>query len=194
MAIGLFGQINPNQSETTNVQNLRLPSTIITENLPLTKTETNFFDNPANPLVQKLRFQSEHLSGSMLMVASNSWQAHHPPELCFLGNGFKVNSMNSQVLNNEINARWLNLQDGSLSATYWFQSAHSTTDDFVARIWDHLTQHQKTWVLVSVLFDSPEQPNDAEIKNFTQTIYQSIDQELNQQTAQAKSIKRSPIT
>ena len=194
MAIGLFGQINPNQSETANVQNLRLPSTIITENLPLTKTETNFFDNPANPLVQKLRFQSEHLSGSMLMVASNSWQAHHPPELCFLGNGFKVNSMNSQVLNNEINARWLNLQDGSLSATYWFQSAHSTTDDFVARIWDHLTQHQKTWVLVSVLFDSPEQPNDAEIKNFTQTIYQSIDQELNQQTAQAKSIKRSPIT
>ncbi len=194
LAIGIFGQINPHPSETTDVRNLHLPKTIITENIPLTKTETNFFDNPANPLVQKLRFQSEDLSGSMLMVASNTWQAHHPPELCFLGNGFKVDSMNSQVLNNQINARWLNLQDGTLSATYWFQSAHNTTDDFVARIWDHLTQHQKTWVMVSVLFDNPEQPDDAEIKNFTRTIYQAIDQELNPQTVQVKEIERSPVT
>ncbi|MEO0836982.1 MAG: exosortase O [Cyanobacteria bacterium J06642_3] len=194
MAIGLVGQINPNQSETTDVQNLHLPKSIVTETLPLTQTETNFFDNPANPLVQKLRFQTEDLTGSMLMVASDTWQAHHPPELCFLGNGFKVDSMNSQILNDQINARWLNLQNGSLSATYWFQSAHSTTDDFVERIWDHLTQHQKTWVMVSVLFDSPEQPDDLEIKNFTQTIYQAIDQELNPQTAQLKEVERSPLT
>jgi exosortase O len=111
----------------------------------------------------------------MLMVASDTWQSHHPPELCFVGNGFKVDKMNSTLINNAINARWLSLQNGELSAVYWFQSKETTTDDFVTRIWDYLSHRHKTWVLVSVLFDRAENYDSPEIKNFSNTIYQTID-------------------
>ena len=174
IVLGIIGQLQPFQSTYIALKSISLPSSVITEELALTPAETRFFDNPSNPLVQKLRFESDNLTGSMLMVASNTWQSHHPPELCFMGNGFKIDSMNSTLLNDSINARWLSLQNGELSAAYWFQSKQSTTDDFVARIWDHVSQHHKTWVLVSVLFDDAEISNSEEIKSFSNTIYQTI--------------------
>ena len=176
ITLGIIGQIQPFQLNRVSLEPINLPPEIATETLALTPAETNFFDSPANPVVQKLRFRSEDLSGSMLMVASHTWQSHHPPELCFLGNGFKVDSMNSTLINNSINARWLSLQNGELSAAYWFQAKQGTTDDFVSRIWDHLAHRNKTWVLVSVLFDRTENPNSAEIKNFSNSIYQTINQ------------------
>jgi exosortase O len=172
--LGIIGQFQPLQLDQAALHSINLPPEIATESLTLTPAEANFFDNPANPVVEKLRFQANDLSGSMLMVASNTWQSHHPPELCFLGNGFQVDSMNSTLINNAINARWLSLQNGKLSAAYWFQSAQGTTDDFVSRIWDHLAHRNKTWVLVSVLFDNRENPDSDQIKNFSNMIYQTI--------------------
>ncbi len=174
ITLGIIGQFQPLQLDRVTLHSIDLPPEIATESLALTPAEVKFFNNPANPVVEKLRFQSNDLSGSMLMVASNTWQSHHPPELCFLGNGFQVDSMNSTLINNTINARWLSLQNGKLSAVYWFQSAQGTTDDFVSRIWDHLAHRHKTWVLVSVLFDNRENPDSDRIKNFSNTIYQTI--------------------
>ncbi len=186
IVLGIIGQIKPSQLSTNSLDAIgkagavaiALPQEIITENLQLTQAEANFFGNPANSFVQKLRFKSHQLSGSMLIVASNSWRSHHPPELCFLGNGFKVDNMESQLISDSINARWLSLQDGELSATYWFQSDRETTDDFISRIWEHITHRNKTWVLISILFDESENPNSTEIQNFANTIYQTIDRGL----------------
>ncbi|MEL6495293.1 MAG: exosortase O [Cyanobacteria bacterium J06623_7] len=174
--LGTLGQLQPFSAEKIALTAIDLPASIVTEALELTPAEREFFANPANPLVQKLRFESGELAGSMLMVASDTWQSHHPPELCFMGNGFKVDSMNSTAIANSINARWLSLQNGELSAAYWFQSQYSTTDDFVARIWDHLAQRHKTWVLVSVLFDDLESPDSVAVQDFSRTIYQAINQ------------------
>ncbi|MEM6613954.1 MAG: exosortase O [Cyanobacteria bacterium P01_C01_bin.72] len=171
-----IGQFQPFQSSQVFSSTINLPPTIATETLALTPAEADFFANPANPVVQKLRFKSADLAGSMLLVASDTWQAHHPPELCFLGNGFKIDGMNSKLINDSINARWLSLENGQLAAAYWFQSQESTTDDFVARIWDHLAQRHKTWVLVSILFDQVATSDSPEIANFSNTIYQAINQ------------------
>lgn len=176
ITLGILGQFQPWQSNMIALKSIDLPAEIATETIPLTPAEISFFDNPANPLVQKMRFKSDRLTGSMLMVASDTWQSHHPPELCFLGNGLKVDRMNSQLINDGINARWLSLQNGELSAAYWFQSEQSTTDDFVARIWDHISHRNKTWVLVSILFDQTENPDSNEIKSFSNSIYQTINQ------------------
>ena len=86
--------------------------------------------------------------------------------------------MESKLISDSINARWLSLQDGELSATYWFQSDRETTDDFISRIWEHITHRNKTWVLISILFDESENPNSTEIQNFANTIYQTIDRGL----------------
>ena len=177
IVLGIIGQLQPFQLNKTALTEINLPSAIATETLELTPAEVSFFDNPSNPVVQKMRFQNNNLAGSMLLVASDTWQSHHPPELCFLGNGFKVDSMNSTLIKDGINARWLSLQNGELSAVYWFQSQSATTDDFVARIWEHVSHRHKTWVMVSVLFDDVETADSSEVKEFSNTIYQAIDRQ-----------------
>ena len=115
--LGIVGQIDPNQINRATLQPINLPAAITTKVIPLTIPEANFFDNPANPVVQKLRFQTKDLSGSMLLVQSDTWQTHHPPELCFLGNGLQIDRMESRAINKQINARWLSLQQETLSST-----------------------------------------------------------------------------
>ncbi|NEO79815.1 exosortase O [Moorena sp. SIO4G3] len=178
IALGLVGQIQPIQEKVKAIASIQLPQQLVSEPLPLTEAEQRFFDNPGLPIAQKQRFVYGNLSGSMLLVASSAWQAHHPPELCLVGNGFKVDSIKPTLLNQSVKARWVSLQDGKRSATYWFQSPQGTTDDFLSRIWDYIAHRNKTWVLVSVLFDSEHNPDSAEIQTFASTIHDAIHQSL----------------
>ncbi|NEQ57163.1 MAG: exosortase O [Moorea sp. SIO4A1] len=178
IALGLVGQIQAIQEKVNAIASIQLPQQLVSEPLPLTEAEQRFFDNHGLPIAQKQRFVYGNLSGSMLLVASSAWQAHHPPELCLVGNGFKVDSIKPTLLNQSVKARWLSLQDGKRSATYWFQSPQGTTDDFLSRIWDYIAHRNKTWVLVSVLFDSEHNPDSAEIDNFASAIHDAIHQSL----------------
>ncbi len=45
--------------------------------------------------------------------------------------------------------------EASYSAAYWLQSSDRVTEDYAARIWDDLAPHPQTWVLATVLFDTP---------------------------------------
>ena len=179
----IIGQFKPASSEFIALNSINLPADINTEKIALTEGETNFFDNHDNTLVEKVKFKSRSLSGSMLIVASDTWHSHHAPELCFVGNGFKVDKMNSTILNESINARWLSLQNGKQSATYWFQSSNQTTDKFLSRIWENITHSDKTWVLVSVLFDESINDRNSDLQQFTQSIYNTIDGALTPQKA-----------
>ncbi len=177
--LAIVAQIQPLQRQPMPISQLQLPQQIITEPLLMSEAEQRFFDNPAQPIAEKKHFEFGSLSGSMLLVASNAWQAHHPPELCFVGNGLKVDHMEAKLLANSVQARWLSLQNGALSATYWFQSPQSTTDDFLTRIWDYVAHRQKTWVLVSVLFDAPQTPSSPEVQTFASVMHDAIFQSLN---------------
>jgi exosortase O len=178
--LGIIGQFKPFISPATALNSLQIPAEIkVTENLALSETENNFFANSGNPLVEKVRFQSANLSGSMLLVASDTWHSHHPPELCFVGNGLKVDRMESQLINNLIHTRWLSLENNQLSATYWFQSSQETTDNFISRMWEDITHSNKTWVLVSVLFDNSPNSTDTEVEHFVTNMYQTINHTFN---------------
>lgn len=180
IALILLAQVKPALETVQPLTSIHLPLNVATETLPLTEAEQRFFDDAAKPVVQKQRFTFNTLSGSMLLVTSRGWHPHHPPELCLVGNGLKVDSMISTTLSPEINARWLSLQDGQLAATYWFQSPQRTTDDFIKRIWEYVAHRNRTWVLVSVLFDNFPELNSTEIQTFASTVHDAIDQSLNQ--------------
>ncbi|MBD2772369.1 exosortase O [Iningainema tapete] len=178
IALALIGQLHPKQIELT-IASLNLPKQIISEQLPLTAVEQSFFQKKPNTIAQKQRFVSGQLTGSMLLVGSTSWQAFHPPELCFVGSGMKVDTMERKQLTPDIMARWLSLQNGKLSATYWFQSPQSTTDDFLARIWEYVIHRQKPWLMISILFDRTSSPEDSEIQAFVTNIHKTIAHTLN---------------
>jgi exosortase O len=169
--------------EPISLAAIHWPAQVKLQPLPLTATETEFFSNQTQVKTvnaEKNRFQFGTLSGSMLLVSSTSWRSHHAPELCFVGNGFKVNQMTQASLAPDFPVRWLSLQDGTMSATYWFQSRTQTTDEFLSRIWSDLSRQSRAWVMVSILFDQPQSPDRAEVNTFAKSLHEAIALELKQ--------------
>jgi len=169
---------HPQQEQPRSLASLHLPEQIMSESIPLSAAEHRFFDNYPSIVPEKRRFVSGDLSGSILMVANTTWRTYHPPELCLMATGLKVDRMEKKSLTPAVQARWLSLGDGKYSAAYWFQSPKQTTDDFLSRLWSDVTRRQKNWVLISVLFDRSLSPDSTEIRNFTTTIHNAIDQSL----------------
>lgn len=179
VALMLIPQISHPQQEQLAVTSWHWPSQIISQRVPLTAAEQRFFDNAAATVSEKRRFELGELSGSILLVSSTSWSSYHAPELCFVGSGLQVNRTERKWLTPNVIARWLSLQDGKLSATYWFQSPQQTTDDFLSRLWSQVTRRQKNWAMVSVLFDNAKNPDSPEIRTFATTIHNFINRSLN---------------
>jgi exosortase O len=179
VALALFSQLHhPPLEQPLSIASLEWPEQMVSEPIPLTAGERSFFDNYPSIVPDKQRFVLDNLSGSILVVANTTWRTYHPPELCLLSSGLKIDQMEKKQLTPAVPARWLSVADGKYSATYWFQSPKQTTDDFLSRLWSEVTRRQKNWLLVSVLFDRPLSPDSSEIRNFTTTIHEAIDHTL----------------
>lgn len=144
------------------------------EPLQLTAVEKDFFANYEGAIAQKSRFEWQNLTGSILLVSSNAMQAYHAPELCLVGNGFKVDTMQQKQLSPEVLGRWLSIDNGTMAATYWFQSPKHTTDDFWTHLWGRITRKDRLWVMISVLFDRSQQPDTPQIQTFATNIHDAI--------------------
>ncbi|PSB02152.1 exosortase O [Merismopedia glauca] len=170
----LIPQPLPSQSQVLDVKGLNLPGIIQSQDLPLTEFESNFFDGYKDTQAVKKKFKIGDLSGSLLLVSTTSWQAHHAPELCLIGNGLEVDEMTKKRLAKDVNGRWLSLNNNRASATYWFQSPHRTTDEFLDRFWSDVTRQEKSWTLVSVLFDRSISSDAPEVKTLVDDLHQSL--------------------
>lgn len=159
---------------TSAIASISLPTDMHSQPLQLSKVEKEFFANYEGANAQKYRFDWQNIAGSILLVSSNSPQAHHAPELCLLGNGLKVDTMQQKQLSPQVLGRWLSIDNGTRAAAYWFQSPKHTTDDFLTRFWGGVTRQDRLWVMTSVLFDRSQQPDTPEIKTFTTNIHDAI--------------------
>ena len=65
-----------------------------------------------------------------------------------------------------------------LSASYWFQSAERTTDDYGTRIWSDLSPQRDPWVLVSILFDGVVDPNSKDVATLYEALHGSVARSL----------------
>ncbi|MFB2875632.1 exosortase O [Floridanema aerugineum] len=155
----------------TNVQaSLSFPL----QSVSLTKVEEEFFAGYPGTTAQKQRFEFNGVSGSMLLVSSNTRRAQHAPEQCLAGMGFRVNSMEQRQLTPDITGRWLSLNGGTRKAVYWYQSSQRTTDDFISRMWGEVTRREPSWVMVSILFDQSYQPDNPEVVTFLSEINHAL--------------------
>ncbi|MDX2244519.1 MAG: exosortase O [Leptolyngbyaceae cyanobacterium bins.302] len=161
-----------------NLANLSLPSAINTTSIPLTPVEQEFFADYPGSVAHKVQFEAGEITGSWLLVYAPTWRAHHAPELCLMGTGYRVNRIESQQLSDTIAGRWLSLNEGQNSAAYWFQSSQQTTGDFLTRLWGEVTRRERNWVMVSVLFDQPHTAQEPDIQTLLNTLHHSIDRQL----------------
>ncbi|MFO7681664.1 MAG: exosortase O [Chloroflexota bacterium] len=147
-----------------------LPPALATEALPLKPDELQWLTREGAESADRRRFQWGDLRGSMILITSKTWRAHHRPERCFEVYGLSLDDSRTYLLENETPIRLVTLGDGDqrslLSAAYWFQSADQVTDDYATRIWADLSPERDRWVLVSVLFEGVVDPHDAEVQEF----------------------------
>ncbi|MBW4466073.1 MAG: exosortase O [Pegethrix bostrychoides GSE-TBD4-15B] len=147
---------------------LSWPAAMQVEPMALSQPEQAFFVSYDGVTAEKQRFDFEGIAGSMILVASPTWQAHHSPELCYISSGFEINQMRQQQLTDAVLGRWLSLKQDATqqAAAYWFQSPHRTTDSYLDRLWAELSRQEPAWTMVSVLFDQPYSPESPQVQAF----------------------------
>ncbi|MEM7134487.1 MAG: exosortase O [Chloroflexota bacterium] len=141
----------------------RFPDDITTEVEPLGEEELGWLTKDGAESVDHRRFQWGGVTGTMLLISSQSWRAHHRPERCFEVKGLSVDELRTHIVTPNIATatfpvRLLSLGAGTErnthSAVYWFQSTNRITDDYATRMWADLALQPERWILVSVLLDN----------------------------------------
>lgn len=138
------------------------------EPLPLKPDENEWLTRDGAESADRLRFTWGDVSGSMILISSKTWRAHHRPERCFEVYGLSLDDSHTHLVNPAMPIRFVALSDSGqsrqYSASYWFQSTGQTTDDYGTRIWSDVAWEREHWVLVSILFDGRVNPNEPEIE------------------------------
>jgi exosortase O len=147
-----------------------------TQPVDLNVPEQKFFANYPGVTTRKQQFQYGDLTGTSVLVASPTWQAHHSPEVCLASIGYKIAPEIKQLVTPDVTARWLSLDDGKKSAVYWFQSAKNTTDNFNSRFWDEVFRRESRWTMVSVVFDKYDSPESPAVQDFIKQTHDAIKQ------------------
>ncbi|MEM8863849.1 MAG: exosortase O, partial [Chloroflexota bacterium] len=121
-------------------------------------------------------------TGTMILISSRTWRAHHKPERCFEVYGLDVNDSGTHLVTPSMPIRQVNLAvpqgEQSYRAVYWFQSADTITDDYGSRLWADVTQPNTRWMLVSVLFDENYPADDAGTESFYLAMQTAVETHL----------------
>lgn len=151
-----------------------------TEPEPLTEWERQWLTKDGAESAERHTFTHNNLKGSMILVTSQTWRAHHKPERCFEVYGLPLGAAETSLVRPDFPLRELNLDNGRYTASYWFQSAETTTDDYATRIWADLAPQRDRWVLVSMVFEG--EPESAELAPFYEMLHAAVANQLEKQT------------
>lgn len=135
----------------------QFPAEMTSAPWPLTPQEQRWLSDSGVQTADRWRFVWRGQPGTLMLVQSSTWRAHHNPERCFEVFGLSVESDRTDLLAPDFPVRLLTLGGSArrelVSAAYWLQSRDQTTDDFATRIWADLTPQPQNWVMVTILFD-----------------------------------------
>ena len=138
----------------------------------------------------------KNVTASMVFVWSRAWKTHHVPENCYLSQGYSISNKGlwfikpEHPLQTESNhIRYLALDKPNTAGNkqvdtshqtgaYWFQSYEKSTPDYSSRVLDNFLHPNREWVMVSILWDSPVNPD--EIRYFINNIKHSIESQLHE--------------
>ncbi|RLC88341.1 MAG: exosortase O [Chloroflexi bacterium] len=158
------------------------PAGLVTEPMPLRPDEIEWLTRGGANSATRLRFEWRDITGSMILITSNTWRAQHWPERCFEVYGLSLDDSRTYLVAPDFPVRFLSLSDGEghslASAAYWFQSAGRTTDDYGTRMWADLALERERWVLVTILFDDVHDPRDPDVQTFYIVLHQTVARNL----------------
>jgi len=182
MVMGLLYAPRPAAAAPNPSADFPFPAQLNAQPWQLTQGEREWLAEAGVQSAQRWRFtwqpgSADPLTGSMLIVTSNSWRAHHRPERCFEVYGLTVDQSTSLMAAADfpVRALWLSTRQPKrlMTAAYWLQSGERATDDYATRIWADLSPERQPWVLVTVLFDTPVEPGSPEALALYRALRQS---------------------
>lgn len=154
------------------------PAELTTEPMPLNPAEIAWLTRDGADSADRRRFEWRGITGSMILITSQTWRAHHRPERCFEVYGLSLNNSRTHLVDTRFPLRFVALGDSAgqnlVSASYWFQSSTRTTDDYATRIWADLSPQRERWVLVSILFDNVRDPADPALQTLVAVLHQAV--------------------
>ncbi len=171
------------QVEAAPLQTLgmQFPVELSVESWQLTAEELDWLTDSGKLPVSaaRWRFEWRGMSGSLLITRSDTWRAQHRPERCFTVYGLQVQTSQPHLVAADFPVRQLTLgladdPQPRFTAAYWLQSADVVTEDYAVRIWDDLAPQPQSWMLVTVLFDSPLDLEQPELTELFAVLRQSV--------------------
>ena len=157
-------------------------TSLTTEPMPLNADEREWMMRDGAESADRHRFQLGGLSGSMILISSRTWRAHHRPERCFEVYGLNLEDSRTVLTGKQQPLRFVSLgrsgEQAQLTAVYWFQSANQITDDYATRIWADLALQRERWVLVSVLLDRPVDSHDPDLMRLVELLQETVGERL----------------
>lgn len=162
---------------------IALPATLSPHRLALSAQEDEFFNRNSATAV-KYGFKLDEMQGSLILVSSSYWKAHHDPRNCYRSQGIAVDVEETWRIVPGKNVKYLGLNGGAQSAVYWFQSNKNYTADFSARVFSALKDNAERWLMVSIHFNHPVDVENA--RRVQQVLEPALEAALN--TDKKKSI------
>jgi len=147
---------------------LTWPEYLQTEPIALSSQEQNLVLGYGASIAEKQRFHLNGTGGSLLVVQSNNWRAHHAPELCLLAQGAHIEQQ-TRLRTAYGSYRVVTLQAGAQTAITWFQSDTHVVPDLGARLWSQLLHPQQHWSLVTLVVDGPV--SDAVVQDLHRAVH-----------------------
>ena len=176
--ISFFYVERPASGMTSEAIGWKWPDALATEPMPLKADEREWLVRDGAEAADRRRFQLGELSGSMILISSRTWRAHHRPERCFEVYGLNLEESRTVLTDSQQPLRFVSLgrprEQAQLTAVYWFQSANQITDDYATRIWADLAPQRERWVLVSVVLDQPVESYDPDLRRLVELLQQSV--------------------
>lgn len=158
LGFGLLYTARPVTGLTGTAVPLTLPAELHLTPEPLKPDEQAWLEKDGADTAVRYRFNWRGHTGSMILISSHTWRAHHRPERCFEVYGLTLHDSRPHLVTPDFPLRYVLLGDTAtqprVSAAYWFQSATQTTDDYATRIWADAQLQREKWMLVSILFDT----------------------------------------
>lgn len=133
---------------------LAWPAEFRAEPIALSPLEKDLLLGRQAAMAEKRRFDRNGARGSLLVVQSSDWRAHHAPELCLLAQGARIEKL-ERMRSPQGEFRVMAMQSGHQAAITWFQSGDRVLPDLGARLWSQLLRPGERWSLVTLVVDNP---------------------------------------
>jgi exosortase O len=130
----------------------------------------------------KCTFKANNLSGSLAMIQSPNWKAHHNPLRCLKGSGADFKEPEVLQVNQNFSLNQINLENKNQFACFWFQNHLSGTHDYSQRLWDWVTGKQSTWTMISIVFDQTIDTQSETFIEFVTWLYSEVNRQQKERT------------